>query len=94
MTPEWDRQARRIQLGKLVARLEAAGLLDKINPKRPVTLALYFGDAAKADLALRWRRQDRSRITSWRSCRSTRRTWRGPWCGWRQTIWTAWQRSC
>ena len=59
MTPEWDKQARRIQLGKLVARLETSGLLDKINPRKPLTLALYFGDATKADLALRWRRQDR-----------------------------------
>ena len=57
MTPEQDRQGRRFQLTKLVARLEEARVLDKIQPRGPVTLAIFFGDAAKADLALRWRRQ-------------------------------------
>jgi hypothetical protein len=42
---------------ELRARLEEARILDKVQPRGPVTLAVFFGDAAKADLALRWRRQ-------------------------------------
>ena len=59
MTPERDREARGVQLRKLKARLEAAGLLDKLDGKRPVTLALFVGESPKAAFALRWRRQSR-----------------------------------
>ena len=57
MTPEQDVAGRRAQLRKLRARLEEARVLDKIQPRGPVTLAVFFGDASKASLALRWRRQ-------------------------------------
>ena len=57
VTPAQDIEGRRAQLRKLRARLEEARVLDKIQPRGPVTLAIFFGDAAKADLALRWRRQ-------------------------------------
>jgi hypothetical protein len=57
VTPEQDVTGRRAQLRKLRARLEEARVLDKLQPRGPVTLAVFFGDAAKADLALRWRRQ-------------------------------------
>ena len=57
MTPQQDMEGRRAQLRKLRARLEEARVLDKVQPRGPVTLAVFFGDAAKATLALRWRRQ-------------------------------------
>ena len=57
MTPEQDKAGRRAQLSKLRARLEEARVLDKIPTRGPLTLAVFFGDAAKATLALRWRRQ-------------------------------------
>ena len=59
MTPQQDAQGRQFQIGKLKARLEQSGVLAKISPKGPVTLALYLGDEAKARLALRWTRQSR-----------------------------------
>ena len=57
MIPERDREARRFQLTKLKARITAAGLLDKLDARKPLTLAFYFGE--KAAFALRWRRQSR-----------------------------------
>ena len=56
MTPQQDMEGRRAS-SQLRPRLEEARVLDKIQPRGPVTLAVFFGDAAKADLALRWRRQ-------------------------------------
>ena len=60
MTPQQDAQGRAYQLGKLKARIEATGLLAKLDGKtRPLTVALYLGGAEKASLALRLQRQSR-----------------------------------
>ena len=59
MTPERDKEARRVQVRKLKARIEAAGLLDKVNSGKSVTLAVFLEESPKATFALRRRRQNR-----------------------------------